>query len=145
MLGMNFSGGNGNHAFIQNGGTATISANVTDQVQDWFIGRAPGNSGTLNHSAGTASNLGWTFVGTDGGTGTYNLTGAGGSVGSGSFTTGRLYVGGVRDFNGGTGTATVNTTGTLTLGGDLAVGTRGGTGNFTFNSGTIVANTWMIV
>jgi hypothetical protein len=144
------SGGGGNFAFVNNGGTAAIGADIP-QVQDIFIGRGgiarPDQTGigTVNHSAGAVAPTGWTFVGTAGGTGTYNLAGAGGSLGSGSLTTGRLYVGGVRDFDGGTGTVTMNTSGTLTMGDDFAISTRGGTGAFTLNAGSISAATWMIV
>jgi hypothetical protein len=137
-------GGTGNHAFVNNGGTARISADVP-QVQDWFIGRGAGGTGTVEQTAGTASNVGWTFVGTDGGTGTFNLAGAGNTTGSGSLSTGRIYVGGVRDLGGGTGTMRVNTTGTVTATSDLAVSTRGGNGTLTITAGTVIANSWMIV
>jgi hypothetical protein len=137
------SGGGGNFAFIRNGGTATISADIP-QVQDIYVGRAAG-AGTVNHTAGLVANTGWTFVGTQGGTGTYNLTGPGGSLGSGSLTTGRIYLGGIRDQGGGTGTMTVNTTGTITLSEDFAVSTRGGNGTFTLNAGTVEAGGWAIL
>jgi hypothetical protein len=138
------SGGGGNNAFVNNGGTATISADIP-QVQDHFIGRGAGGVGTVNQTAGNATNVGWTFVGTDGGTGTYNLTGVGGTLGSGSLTTGRLYVGGVRDLGGGTGTMTINTTGAITLSSDFAISTRGGNGLVTLNAGNIVAGSWAIL
>ena len=138
------AGGGGNHAFINNGGTARISADVP-QVQDWFIGRGATGTGTVEQTAGNASNVGWTFIGTDGGAGTFNLTGAGNTTGSGSLTTGRIYVGGVRDLGGGTGTMRVNTTGTVTAGSDLAVSTRGGNGTLNITAGTVIANSWMIV
>jgi hypothetical protein len=138
------SGGAGNFAYIRNGGTARISADIP-QVQDVFVGRGAATSGTLNQTAGNATNTGWTFVGTDGGTGTYNLTGTGGTLGSGSLTTGRLYVGGVRDLGGGTGTMRMNSTGTITLSSDFAISTRGGNGTFTLDAGNIVAGSWMIV
>ncbi len=137
--------GGGNFAFVNNGGTASITANIP-VIQDPFIGSGGGTSGTVNHSAGVASNVGWTFIGEQGGTGTYNLAGPGNTLGSGSLSTGRIYIGGRRGVTpGGTGTMTVNTTGTVTAGGDLSVGTRGGSGSLTVSAGTVNANTWMIV
>ncbi len=137
------SGGAENHALVRNG-SASISADVP-QVQDWRVGQGAGNTATLQHTAGLGSNVGWTFVGSDGGTGTYNLAGAGGTLGSGSLTTGRIYVGGVREQAPGTGFMTVNTTGTVTATSDLAVSAQGGTGTFTLQAGNVVANSWMIV
>src|SRR5436190_4175847 len=80
------AGGGGNFAYVNNGGIATITAN-TPNMQDPFIGRGAGNSGTVNHSAGVLSNVGWTFIGDGGGTGTYNLTGPGNTLGSGDVST----------------------------------------------------------
>jgi hypothetical protein len=137
------SGGPGNFAYVRNGGTATISADIP-QVQDILVGRAAG-TGTVNQTAGLVNPTGWTFIGTEGGTGTYNLTGVGGTLGSGSLTTGRIYLGGIRDQAGGTGTMTVNTTGGITLTEDFAVSTRGGTGTFTLNAGTVEAGGWAIL
>jgi len=136
--------GGGNNAFVNIAPAATISADIP-QFQDFFIGRGAGGTGTVNHTAGNAALAGWTFVGTNGGTGTYNLAGAGGTLGSGSLTTGRLYVGGVRDSGGGTGTMTVNTSGTITLASDFAVSTRGGNGTFILNAGTVNAGGWAIL
>ena len=138
------AGGGGNFAYVNNGGVATITADIP-AIQDPFIGRGAGNSGTVNHSAGTHANTGWTFIGDNGGTGTYNLTGAGNTLGSGNFNTGRIYVGGVRGADGGNGTMRVNTTGTVNAGGDLSVGTRGATGSLSITAGTVNANTWFIV
>ncbi len=139
------TGGGGNFAFINNGGTVSITGNIPS-IQDPFIGSGGGTSGTVNHSAGTFSNSGWTFVGEQGGTGTYNLTGAANSLGSGSLTTGNLYIGGRRGVTpGGSGTLRVNTTGSLTTNGDFSVGTRGATGQVNITAGTVNARTWMIV
>jgi hypothetical protein len=81
------SGGGGNHALVNNGGTAEISADILD-IQDIFVGAGVGNTGTLNQTAGnTFQGTGsWMFIGQDGGTGTYNLSG-------GSQNKERLYVG----------------------------------------------------
>ena len=138
-------GGGGNFAFVNNGGTVAITANIPG-IQDPFIGSGGGTSGTVNHSAGVASNVGWTFIGEQGGTGTYNLTGAGNTLGSGSLSTGRIYVGGRRGVTaGGNGTLRVNTTGTVTAASDFSVGARGGTGSVTVTAGTLNANSWMII
>ena len=42
--------GGGNFAYVNNGGTVAITANIP-VIQDPFIGRGAGNSGTVNHSA----------------------------------------------------------------------------------------------
>src|SRR4030095_12533950 len=65
--------------------------------------------------------------------------------GSGSLTTGRIYLGGIRGQAGGTGTMTVNTPGTITLTEDFAVSTRGGSGTFSLNAGTVEAGGWAIL
>lgn len=137
------NGGGGNFAYVNNGGTSIIDADTINQIQDAFIGRDDGGVGNVNQTGGTVTTTGWSFVGTRNGTGSYTMTG------NSSLNTGRLYVGGVRDDGGaaplGTGTMTITTTGTVTAGGDLSVGTRGGTGQLTINSGTVNANSWMIV
>lgn len=139
------AGAGGNFAFVNNGGTANITANIPT-IQDPFIGRGAGNSGTVNHSAGNHNNVGWTFIGDQSGTGAYNLTGPGNTLGSGNLSTGRIYIGGSRTGqNGGNGTMRVNTTGTVTATSDLSVGTRGATGSLTVTAGTINANNWMII
>ena len=138
------AGGGGNNAFVNNGGVATITADIPT-IQDPFIGRGAGNSGTVNHSAGNHSNVGWTFIGDNGGTGTYNLTGPGNTLGTGNFNTGRIYIGGVRGANGGNGTMRVNTMGTVNAGSDLSVGTRGATGLLSVTAGTVNANSWFII
>jgi autotransporter-associated beta strand protein len=186
------TGGGGNHAFINNGGTALLDADIVGQIQDAIVGRGAGTSGTLNQTGGNHTNSGWVFVGQDGGTGTYNMSGTAtlstgriyaglnnatgtftmsgtasattnggdgyvlvgtGAAGNGTFTMSggstlnseRIYVGGERGVVGGTGTMTIGTTGTITSRSDLSVGTRGGTGQLVINSGTVNANSWMIV
>jgi fibronectin-binding autotransporter adhesin len=131
------SGGGGNFAYI-NSGTATITAD-TPAIQDPFIGRGAGTNGTVNQSAGNHTNAGWTFIGTDGGTGAWNVTG------TASMTTGRIYVGGQREFNGGTGSMIINTSGTVTAGSDFSVGSRGATGSVNMSAGQLNANSWMII
>jgi autotransporter-associated beta strand protein len=128
---------------------ATLSADLAFPVVDIQVARG-GGPAILNHTAGTAAtgNNNWLDVGTDGGTGTYNLAntaGTGGTLtgfaqGSGSIATGgpegRIYVGGVEfGGGGGTGTFNINTTGTVSAF-RLIVGEQG-TGVVNFDSGTI--------
>lgn len=132
-------GGGGNFVFINNGGTANITS-TTNSIQDPFIGNGGGAVGHVNQTAGDHSNVGWTFIGRNGGTGTWDLSG------STNLTTGRIYLGGTRDVGGaGTGTMTVSTTGTVTATSDLSVGTVGGTGTLNVTSGNVKANSWMII
>ncbi|MEK7951414.1 beta strand repeat-containing protein [Luteolibacter soli] len=162
-----------------------ISANSAFTPVDLFIGNGAGASGRLDHTAGTAAsgNGNWTFVGSNGGTsGTFNIANTaatGGTLtgfgqGSGSFTTGRLNVGGA-EFNGnGTGTLNINTTGTITAtagsgtcfqvgvgttsvgtvnmdsgtinatGGEVWVG-GAGTGTFNQSGGTLSSNSYLVI
>lgn len=135
--------------------TAIISANITANPVDILIGEGAGTNGRLDHTAGTAAtgSGNWMGVGRSGGTGVYNLAntaGAGGSLtnfatGSGSMTVGgRLYVGGFNG-GGGTGTVNVNTSGTLAMGNDLAIGSGGGTGIMKVDAGTITTGGWNFI
>ncbi|MES2474324.1 MAG: autotransporter-associated beta strand repeat-containing protein [Verrucomicrobiota bacterium] len=117
---------------------------------DIFIGSASGSTGRVDQNAGTAStgNGNWFFVGSNGGTGSYNLAdtaAAGGTftsfgMGAGSFTAGRFAIGG-RENSTGTGTVNVNTSGSLTLnngnGTPLIIAGSGGTGTFNLDNGTV--------
>jgi autotransporter-associated beta strand protein/T5SS/PEP-CTERM-associated repeat protein len=122
------------------GNIATITANIPN-MRDIIVGRDAGNSGLVNHRSGTATGSGWFYVGQFGGTGTYNLadtTTTGGVVtgfgtGSGSMSFGQVRVG----VDGGAiGTLRINTTGTLTSGGDILVGVNG-TGVVKIDAGTV--------
>ncbi|MAT68913.1 MAG: hypothetical protein CMJ58_05260 [Planctomycetaceae bacterium] len=162
------SGGGGNHAYINNGGTAEISADIAD-IQDIFVGVGTSgaepdpivpNVGTLNQTGGnTFQGTGsWMFVGQDGGNGTYNLSG--GTQGKE-----RLYIG----RNGGTGTlnlsaagevagqflilgdgggadGTANVTGgSVHTGNEIWVGNAGGTGELNQSSGVVESDTWVAI
>lgn len=134
-------GGGGNFVIINNGGTANITS-TTNPIQDPFIGRGTGSVGHVNQTAGNHANTGWSFIGTEGGTGTWDVGG------SSSFSTGRIYLGGRRDGAAtglGSGTMTVATTGTVTATSDLSLGTKGGSGTLNVSSGNVNANTWMIL
>ena len=133
---------------ISTGNIATITANVPT-VNDLDVGQVGGPqgpvgaNGRLDHSAGSISVNGWSFVGRNGGTGVYNLANTastGGTytnygTGSGSFTSARLYVG--LDGSGSNGTANINTSGTVSLSSDLNVGLGGNVGTVNFDAGTI--------
>ena len=154
------AGGGGNFAYVNNGGVAEITADISD-IQDIFVGAGDGTSGTLNQSAGNTQQgtTSWMFVGQDGGTGTYNLSG--GVQGKD-----RLYLG----RNGGNGTLNLSGTGEvnsqfLILGeGANSVGTAnitggsihtsveiwvgqggGGTGTVHQSSGVVESDTWIAV
>jgi fibronectin-binding autotransporter adhesin len=137
------SGGNGDHGFVNNGGTAVISADIPD-IQDIFVGNGAGTSGTLNQTGGTVhggagAQNGWTFVGQNGGTGTYNLSG-------GTSDNERLYIGRL----GGTGTANISGTGlaqwaTTNGAGEFVVGIDAGSMGTANMSGTGRVNTGLVL
>lgn len=117
---------------------------------DLLLGDGTGNSGRLDHASGalsladTGGGGNWMFVGRNGGTGTYNLTG------DGNLTVGKFHVGGGYYAPGGTGTATINTTGSLTanstagygyiFGGSGYASVNIGVGDFGANVGTGTLN-----
>ena len=120
---------------------ATISADVP-MVRDILVGFGPGTTGQVNHNAGTAatgSGGNWMFVGRNGGTGTYNLTGSG-SLNVG----GRLYVAG-HDGAAANGTLNINTSGTLAIVSDLNLGAAGGTGTTNLDAGTVTVGGWLSI
>ncbi len=132
-------GGGGNFVYVNNGGTVNINAN-TNSIQDPFVGRGAGAVGTVNQLAGNHNNVGWTFIGDNGGTGAWNV------LGNSSLSTGRIYLGGTRDTAlGGNGSMTINTTGTVNASSDFSVGTRGATGTLNVQAGTVNAASWMII
>ncbi|RYD47540.1 MAG: hypothetical protein EOP85_05270, partial [Verrucomicrobiaceae bacterium] len=126
---------------------ATISANIAATPVDIFVGNEAGNTGRLDHTAGTAQTGGanWMYIGRRGGNGTYNIAnpaGTGGTFtsmgqGTGSITIGgRLYVGGWEVQNG-VAKMNVNTTGTVRINTWLQVGVAGSTGELNIDSGTV--------
>lgn len=131
------SGGGGNHAFVNNGGTAEISADISD-IQDIFVANAAESSGTLNHSAGSLSQgtVGWTFIGQGGGTGTYNVSGSAVSD------KGQLVIG-----EGGGSVGEVNVTGDAQVSAtdEMWVSNAGGTGTLNADSGLVEADTWIAI
>lgn len=95
------------------GNYPVLSSAPTISPVDFIIGTGAGNAGRVDQSSGSlalaasGTNGNWMFVGINTGTGTYNLTG------DGSLTVGKLWVGGFVYGENGTGTVTVNTSGTL--------------------------------
>ena len=134
---------------------ATISANIVATPVDIFIN----GTGRLDHTAGTASTGAgnWMFVANNSGNNAiYNLANtaaAGGGLtgfaqGSGSMDVkGRLYVAGAFNTPASApiGTANVNTSGTLAIGADLAIGANGGIGVMNVDAGTITSNGWNFI
>ncbi len=144
--------GNNDTVNVSTGNFPIITSNSTFTPVDIFVGSGSGATGRLDHRAGTAAtgNGNWFFVGVNSGTGIYNLADtsvtsggvSGFGMGSGSLTAGRFYVGGA-DFNGsGTGTANINTSGTLatTTGGGVSISVgQAGTGTMNLQNGTLYA------
>lgn len=143
---------NGQAAIINTitGSIATITVNISATPSDILIGDGSGQSGRLDHIAGTASsgNGNWVKVGNNGGTGVYNLantsvTGTGISgfaQGSGKLTVGsggQLRVGGGDNGTGNTGTFNMNTTESVSATQIHIGATSGSTGRFNLESGTI--------
>lgn len=128
------SGGGGNHAFVNNGGTAEISADIAD-IQDIFVGAGAGTSGTVNQTGGsTFQGTGsWMFVGQDGGTGTYNLSG-------GTQNKARLFIGRQA---GGFGTFNMNGTGVVDNE-ELNVGVEGAFGMAHLSDSAVVTTTGLV-
>ncbi|MGI9177653.1 MAG: autotransporter-associated beta strand repeat-containing protein, partial [Pirellulales bacterium] len=98
---------------VATGNYPVISSEPTFTPVDLFVGDGAGTAGRIDQSTGTLAlantgvNGNWMFVGLNTGTGTYNLTG------NGSLAVGKLWIGGEVYGENGTGTVTVNTTGTL--------------------------------
>jgi autotransporter-associated beta strand protein len=139
------------HAVIntQAGNIATITLGIIAPV-DIVVGTGAGNSGRLDHRSGDAAtgSTNWMYVGTNGGTGVFNLadtTGTGGThsgfaTGTGSMTvSGRLYVGGFTAA-GSNGVLNMNTTGTLAVGAEMNVSSLGGTGVLNLDLGAVTVN-----
>ncbi len=140
-------GAGANDRFV-NSGIATITSNTILPARDTKVG-VGGGSGRVDHSAGVHGPNGWTFIGTAGGTGVYNLadtsTTSGGvtGFGQGSGTLnygGRMYLG-----DGGVGTLNVNTTGTVQgsgVGGDdgIYLGVGSGEGTLNLQNGQLNAH-----
>lgn len=134
---------------------ATISGGIVPPV-GIFVGLGSPNIATLNHTAGDAAtgSTNLMYIGRNGGNGTYNLAntaGTGGiytlfAQGGGSMNvnSASLYIGGYEG-TGSTGKVNVNTTGILSVGGDIELGTNSSTGTLNIDSGTVTGNGWIEV
>ncbi len=139
----------------QNVNFPVIVADLAAVPRDIVVGSGTG-SGRVDHHSGIAAsgNGNWSFIGREGGTGVYNLadtTSAGDGLtgfaqGGGSFSSGgRFYVGGNQNSGGGNGVLNMNTTGALTTGSDLAIGSSGGRGIMNLDSGTVTTTAWTFI
>ncbi|HSI32517.1 MAG TPA: autotransporter-associated beta strand repeat-containing protein, partial [Tepidisphaeraceae bacterium] len=151
------------------GNIATLDADSAFVPNDLLIGNGGTSNGRLDQRAGglslanTSANGTWMVVGRGSNTavGTYNLadtsvagaTMTGFGQGSGSLTVGKLWIGGARFGENGTGTVNINTSGTITANStqdfgntrasiSLGYAATGGTAAGTINleNGTINAN-----
>jgi autotransporter-associated beta strand protein len=129
---------------ITPGAYPVVVASPSANPRDVKIGVGAGQSGRVDHTAGTVSTGAgnWFAVGLDGGNGTYNLANVAGSGGTltgmgqsagGINANGSLYV---PITGGSTGTFNMHTTGTVAVSNLFAVG-DGGTGTFKMDSGTM--------
>jgi T5SS/PEP-CTERM-associated repeat protein/autotransporter-associated beta strand protein len=110
---------------------------VDDTVAQLLVGFGA-TTGSMEISSGTLTTSSYVVVGNgNGGDGTLSLTGSGSlSNGGGKFLIGEQA--------GSTGSVTVNTTGSLTVSGELQVGS-GGTGTFTHSAGTVSSGSWFVI
>lgn len=155
------AGGLGNNAFVNNGGTAELSADMPG-IQDPNVGSGADSSGTLNQTAGTIANPegggSWMFVGRDGGVGVYNFSG-------GAVTKDRLYIGlgggadGTLNMSGdaavdnqffivgdgGTGTASISENATVHTTNEIWIGNAGGNGTLNQDAATVESDTWIAI
>lgn len=131
--------GVGGTAAITNGGIAQFDGGVATNLAAINIGTgSPAALGTLEQSAGTLSATAMP-IGSNGGTGTYLMTGGTLDVtgGMGSFS--------VAPFTNSTGTVMM-LGGTLTTASELWIGpTVGGTASFYLNGGTVICKSWGVV
>lgn len=146
--GLPLDASNNGAAFINlaTGNFPIHAAGASQADFDILVGNGGGNSGRVDHSSGTLAtgNGNWLFVGANGGTGTYNLTGDA-NLNAGAVNVGAWGGGGA------TGTMVVNTSGTLNANagdarpfgfGDasILVGENGSNGTFDLQNGTVNAS-----
>ncbi len=132
----------GNHMIVgANGATGLMtqtggSVNINNDI---WVANNGGSVGTLNLSAGTIVNGGWSIIGRASGNGTVNMTG-----GSWTKNGGGVFV--VAEGNGSVGLLTQSA-------GDIATGTgefwvgqaAGSSGTYNLSGGTITTNNWVAV
>lgn len=132
----------GNHMIVgANGATGLMnqtggSVNVNNDI---WVANNGGSVGTVNLSAGTITNGGWSIIGRASGNGTFNMTG-----GTWTKNGGGVFV--VAEGNGSVGLLTQSA-------GDIATGTgefwvgqaAGASGTYNLSGGTITNNNWVAV
>lgn len=121
-------------------GTYNMSGASVINTGRMYVGKGGGSIGTFTTSSTGTNTIDRVIIGSEGGTATASVTG-GGSFRANN----QLYIGGQREAGGGSGTFTVNTTGTLSSGGDFSVGTRSASGTLNVQAGTVNAASWMII
>lgn len=135
---------------ITNSGFIATITSTPPNPGDIIVGNGTGTNGRVDHTAGTITTGSWMKIGHNSGAGVYNLantSGTGGTytsfgtgAGSVNLTGGHLRLGGGDAGSGGSGIMNVNTTGSLTVGGEFHIGTQTSTGVLNFDSGTINLN-----
>jgi autotransporter-associated beta strand protein/T5SS/PEP-CTERM-associated repeat protein len=112
------------------------SVNVNNDI---WIANNGGSVGTVNISAGSITNGGWTIIGRSSGNGTVNMTG-----GSWTKNGGGPFV--VAEGNGSVGVLTQSAGDISAGGGEFWVGQAGGaSGTYNLSGGTLATNSWVAV
>jgi hypothetical protein len=120
----------GNGYVIQNGSLSYAEG------QDYVLGQGTSCTAMYTLNAGTTHSRTWSFIGEDGGAGTFNLTG-------GTFQTdGEAYVG--HDL-GGVGRLNITGNGTYSAGEEIDIGESGGVGEVDQNVGTLQTGTLLSI
>ncbi len=131
---------------VATGNFPIITADISAIPRDTKVGIGGGQTGRVDHRAGTYTSgaANWTFIGRDGGNGTYNLadtSGAGGTFtgfaqGSGNLNAGdRILVGSGANSR---GVFNVNTSGIVNINVEFQVGGEAGsTATFNMDNGTL--------
>jgi autotransporter-associated beta strand protein len=132
----------GNHFIVaSNGATGQMvqTGGALNINNDVWIGQAGGSTGTVDISAGSITNGGWSIIGRAGGNGTFNMTG-----GSWTKNGGGVFV--VAEGNGSVGVLN-QSAGDISAGsGEFWVGqAAGSTGTYNLSGGTLVTNNWVAV
>lgn len=109
-------------------GTFNVSGGTINAANDTIVGLNSGSTGQLNQTAGSYS-AGGMWIGRDGGTGTWTVSGANTQLTS----TGEVYVGGNTGSN---GTLEISS-GTVSVTNWMNIGRDGGNGDFQMSGGSL--------
>lgn len=129
MVGDGMSFNEGANTISGAGSTGTFNQSAGTTTSGWSFVGLNGGSGTYNLSGGTRTVNGWHVVGRTGGTGTFNMTG--GTLASGDLRVGQ-DAGSNGTVNQSNGTITNNDNGTWAF-----VGAAGGTGEYNLSGGSL--------